>query len=94
LTTYRPVSGALVEVLGGRSVILGPAGNELVTLNPVGSVVWESLATSANSDLASIVECVLAKTDARDRATVERDVQAFLDHLVSLGLVSVEATAE
>ena len=36
--------GVLAEVLDDRAMLVAPDGTELITLNPTGTAVWESLA--------------------------------------------------
>jgi hypothetical protein len=85
---YRQADGVLAEVLDGRAAVVDPQGTELITLNPVGSLVWGLL--DGRRDVDAVVSGVLQACDPVERATVESDVRAFLSELASLGL-TVEA---
>lgn len=85
VTSYRPAEGILAELVDGRAALVNPAGTELFTLNPVGSVVWGALDHA--HDLEGLVEAVLAICEPVAREVVMADVQRFLDELVELGLI-------
>jgi hypothetical protein len=85
VTSYRPAEGILAEVVDGRAALVNPAGTELFTLNPVGSVVWGALDHA--HDLEGLVEAVLAVCEPVAREVVTADVRRFLAELVELGLI-------
>jgi hypothetical protein len=41
---YRRVEGVLHQAVDGRAMLIAPAGDEVVVLNPTGSAVWDALA--------------------------------------------------
>jgi hypothetical protein len=86
---YRQADGVLAEVLDGRAAIVDPEGAELITLNPVGSLVWNLL--DGSRDVDAVVTRVTEACDPVERATVDTDVRAFLTELAALGLIAEAA---
>jgi hypothetical protein len=82
---YRQADGVLAEELDGRAAIVDPAGTELVTLNPVGSLVWSLL--DGQRDIDDVVASVAEACAPVERSTVAGDVSAFLLELTSFGLI-------
>ena len=89
MPTYCKADGVLAEELDGQAAIVDPQGAELITLNPVGSLVWSLL--DGQREVDHIVTTVVEECGPVDRATVALDVRTFLSELVSLGLI-VEAS--
>jgi len=89
MPTYRQADGVLAELLDGRAAIVDPAGAELITLNPVGSLVWDLL--DGTRDVDAVITGVAEACAPVERASVDPDVRSFLLELVDLGLI-VEAT--
>ena len=88
MTTYRRVRGASHEELDGKVVVLSAGGDELVTLNEVGGLVWRQLDEPAAVD--DIVEALLPVFGGTvARAELVADVEAFVAELVSASLVEV-----
>ena len=85
MSRYRRADGVLAEVIDGRAALVNPAGTELVTLNPTGTVVWEALAEPAELD--HVVTSLVDACDDVDRAVAAADAKALLDELAGLGLV-------
>lgn len=85
MTTYRRAEGVLAEVLDGRAALVNPAGTELFTLNPVGSVVWGALDGEQGLDV--LVGAVISACGPVAQDVVAADVQRFLDELRTLGLI-------
>jgi hypothetical protein len=75
------------EVVDHQAVIVDPRRAELITLNPVGTVVWERL--DGHSDAMAIA----AELERSGRfaevplATLQEDVIAFIEELTHSGLV-------
>jgi hypothetical protein len=82
---YRQADGVLAEELDGRAAIVDPKGAELITLNPVGSLVWTLL--DGKVDVDKVVTAVTEACSPVERATVDSDVRAFLTELDALGLI-------
>ena len=64
-------------------------GHEMITLNPVGTQVWAQLAPSRRfQDLADTLSETYPDVP---RATIESDIQAFLDEMLEARLVERDA---
>lgn len=85
MATFTRAPGALTEHVEGKAMVVRPDGSELLTLNPVGTIVWDELA--AGADRAALVDAVARRFPAVERSRIERDVDAFLDQLLAAGLV-------
>jgi coenzyme PQQ synthesis protein D (PqqD) len=73
------------EVVDGRALLVSTAGMELITLNAVGSIVWEGLAEPATR--SALTDLVLERVTGATREQVESDVDAFLSELRAAGVV-------
>jgi hypothetical protein len=82
---YRQAEGVLAEDLDGKAAIVDPKGAELITLNLVGSLVWNLL--DGSRDVDAVVDAVVDACDPVDRSTVDADVRSFLTELTSLHLI-------
>jgi hypothetical protein len=82
---YRRADGVLSEVIGDKAALVNPEGTELLTLNPVGSIVWEALPEAGKVE--ELVACVTAACENVPAAQVAADVSGFLDELQRLGLI-------
>ena len=78
------------EVVDGRAILLDGKGSELITLNPVGTLVWNAL--DGERDAAGLAEHLLPTLEGVTRDQLEADVGTFLDEMSKEGLV-VEADA-
>ena len=78
------------EVVDGRAILVDAAGKELITLNPVGTLVWDAL--DGTRDAAAVADHLLPAVEGVSREQLGVDVAAFLDELHDEGLV-VEADA-
>ena len=85
MTAFARAPDAHFEVVEGRALILDPTGKEMVTLNPVGTLVWEAL--EGPLDVDGLVERVLPQVTGVGRDDLERDVRTFVDELVSSALI-------
>lgn len=74
------------EVVDGQAVLVDPNGRELLTLNAVGTVVWQAL--DGTRDEAGIVESLSEQFPDVERNDLVRDVDAFITELRSSGLVA------
>ena len=68
----------------GDVVVFDQKGNRLLLLNDVGAAVW--LLIDGQRSVRDIAR-VIVETLSADAAAVEADVQAFVDNLVSAGVV-------
>jgi Coenzyme PQQ synthesis protein D (PqqD) len=73
------------EVVDGKAVLVDPDGVELITLNPVGTVVWEEL--DGRRDAVELAADLIGRFDGVTLAQLEADVAAFLAEISAAGLV-------
>ena len=73
----------------GEAVIVSPEDSTLHTLNPVGTLIWES--ADGRTALATIVTRVCETFDV-DHTTAARDAAVFVDSLCQRGLLTVVDT--
>ncbi len=73
------------EVIDGQAVVLDPEGRELVTLNEVGTQIWEHL--DGHRGLTELVDDLSGNFDGVSRAEFERDVRGYLDELREAGIL-------
>jgi hypothetical protein len=73
------------EVVDGKAVLVDPDGVELITLNPVGTLVWEQL--DGHRDAATLAADLIGRFDGVTLAQLETDVAAFLAEIDAAGLV-------
>jgi len=79
------------EVVDGRAVLVDPSGSELITLNPVGSLIWNALAEPTDAD--AIATRLLPEFDDVTHEQLHADIVEFLRELGELGLLTTEAGA-
>jgi hypothetical protein len=70
---------------GDRVVILDARGSALITLNPVGTLLWHALAEPLAPP--ALVDRLADEFPDVDRAQLDADVQEFVDSLLAEGLV-------
>jgi hypothetical protein len=74
---------------GDRAVILDAEGSTLVTLNPVGTLVWHEL--DEPCDTAALVERISERFPDVPPQQVREDVEGFVASLVAEGLLVAHA---
>ncbi len=72
------------EVTGARAVLLDPDGTELITLNPVGTLVWDAIDGRTPDEIADLLH---PQFEGVTREQLAIDVRAFLDDLEQLGVI-------
>lgn len=77
---------AIVEDVGGETVILDLDGDTFLRLNPAGAVLWKAL--DEPRSLASLAAEVEAEFGV-DSATAVADTSAFVEDMRGRGLLSV-----
>ena len=85
---YRRAEGVLAEILDDRAMLVAPDGTELITLNPTGTAVWETLADEGDPS-AVAVKLHEQRPDVAFEL-LESDVRTFLTELEVAGLVVAE----
>ncbi len=70
---------------GDRVVVLDAAGTTLITLNPVGSVLWGQL--EEPSDTERLAEVLGERFPDEDPSALRGDVESFVAELVDTGLL-------
>lgn len=81
----RRAAGASYEVVDGQAVIIDPEGRELVTLNGVGTMIWEHL--DGRRGVSDLVDDLLPNFEGVSREEFERDVRSYLDELREAGIL-------
>ena len=72
------------DTAGDRAVLLDPGGQELITLNPVGTIVWREL--DGRRDAAALADDLLPRFTGVGVDELREDIAVFLAELVQLGL--------
>jgi len=85
---YRRVDGVLHQVVDGRAMLIPPAGDEVIVLNPTGSAVWNALADGG--DVESLTATLRGAHPAVEADAIRGDVTTFLVELEGAGLVTQE----
>ena len=76
--------GQVSEAVDGETVLLDVEGGKYYALDPVGTAVWEHLATSLS--LGELLDRLTVDFDVA-RSTCREDLTAFLGELVERGLI-------
>lgn len=90
---YQRIDGVLHQTVEGRAMIIAPAGEEVITLNPTGTIVWDALgrttgvASGDSVDAATLVAAVCQRFPDAPVDTVTADVGTFLAELEAAGLI-------
>src|SRR5947207_8545449 len=71
--------GVTSEVVEGQAVLIAPAGKEVITLNPVGTLVWGAL--ESPRAVQEVVDELLPRFTGVERQELEEDVLGFVDEL-------------
>jgi hypothetical protein len=73
------------EVVDGEAVLVDPDGKELLTLNEVGTMVWEELDGRRGPD--ELAAALVGRFDGVTEREVAHDIEAFLAEVEAAGLV-------
>jgi hypothetical protein len=73
------------EVVDGQAVLVDPEGVELLTLNAVGTQIWEAL--DGIREPADLTALLVGRFDGVTPDELERDITAFLAEISAAGLV-------
>jgi len=75
----------LHQVVDGRAMLIPPAGDEVIVLNPTGSAVWDAL--SEGGDVETLTLTLQGAHPAVAADAIRNDVTTFLAELEGAGLV-------
>lgn len=67
------------EVVDGRALLVDPDGGAVITLNPVGTLVWGAL--DGTREVPDVVDHVRSRVTAVSGEQLEPDVRAFIEEL-------------
>jgi hypothetical protein len=84
--------GVLFEVFDDRAVLLDQEGQELLTLNPVGTLIWKAIETPVEIDRLEAE--LFTQLEGVEREVFSRDLLAFVESLRSEGLIIVDGAPE
>lgn len=85
---FRRSPDVTYDVLDGHAVLIDPGAVEMLTLNPVGTLVWQHLDDTKSCDeLAAALLPLLTGVTAEQ---LEFDIAAFLRELADAGLVTAD----
>lgn len=82
---FRRASDVVGDVLDGHAVLLDPDAAKMLTLNPVGTLVWRHL--DGDRTCAELVTLLLPNLQGVTAEQLEDDIAAFLRELVDAGVV-------
>ena len=82
---FRRASGVIHEQLDGHAVLLDPDAVRMLTLNPVGTLVWELLGDGHTC--TELTTLLLPKVRGVSAEQLELDVRTFLEELIEAGVV-------
>jgi hypothetical protein len=82
---FRRASGVIDDELDGHAVLLDQTAVRMLTLNPVGTLVWQLLDDDRTG--AELTALLLPKVRGVTAEQLDRDVESFLHDLVEAGVV-------
>jgi len=82
---FRRASGVISDELNGHAVLLDRGAVRMVTLNPIGTLVWQLL--DDDRTCSEVVTLLLPNVRGVTIEQLETDVASFLDELVEVGVV-------
>lgn len=82
---FRRASEVTSEELNGHAVLLDRSAARMLTLNPVGTLVWRLL--DDDRSCAELTTLLLPKVRGVTAEQLEVDLASFLDELVEAGVV-------
>jgi Coenzyme PQQ synthesis protein D (PqqD)/CUE domain len=87
---YSSARGITSELSGERVVVLDRAGEFLITLSPVGAIVWRALP----ADFDTMVKQLVDRFPDVEESTIASDLERYLAELQAAGLVDVADAAD
>lgn len=77
--------GVTSEIVDGQAVLIPPSGQDIITLNAIGTLVWTALDTPL--DRESLVRRLLDQVTGVEADELSRDVDKFLRELQDNDLI-------
>ncbi|GMU79520.1 MAG: hypothetical protein AMXMBFR46_23100 [Acidimicrobiia bacterium] len=88
---FQRIDGVLHQTVEGRAMTIAPVGEEVITLNPTGTIVWDALGGTTGGggtvDAATLVAAVCQRFPDAPVDAVTADVGTFLAELEAAGLI-------
>ena len=88
-TTVKRARDVTYEVVDGRAMLVDPSGAELITLNPVGTLVWEALADERRLTVDVLIDRIRPQLSDVTREQLVQDLSQFVQELADSGLVEL-----
>ena len=82
---YRRAVGVVSEIADDRALLVDVSGVELITLNPVGTLLWAELTEMRT--VHELTTILAARFPSQPDETLRHDVVEFLTELQSAGLI-------
>jgi hypothetical protein len=83
--------GVVSDVVDGKAVLVDPGGREIITLNALGSVVWELV--DGSRDVDEVCRLVGERHPDVAPEQISADVQSFVQELSRLGVLDAGSQA-
>ncbi len=84
---FKHVGGLTWDVVDDRVVVLDAEGISMITLNPIGSILWPKLESKASVD--GLAEALGQTFSEVPTDQLRSDVDAFVEELFEEGLIEV-----
>ncbi|MCB1270299.1 MAG: PqqD family protein [Microthrixaceae bacterium] len=85
--SYTHAAGLTWDRVEDRVVVLDTSGSEMITLNPVASMLWPRLVPRASAD--DLVQVLSEEFSTVPEQQIRDDVAAFIEELLGEGLLEV-----
>lgn len=85
---WRRADNVLFEMVDDRAVLIDADGRELITLNRVGTLVWNAL--DGRRDAATLAADLVRQLNGVTVSTLEQDIATFVDKMAALNLVATD----
>jgi len=86
MAAVQRVEGVVSEVVDGKAVLIDTTGKELITLNRVGTLVWDAI--DGRREPAALVEFLATQFADVPKDRLESDIRRFVSDLTAAGLVT------
>lgn len=79
--------GVSSEVVDGKLVLIAPSGKEIITLNEVGTFIWNAF--DLHTDVDALTDYLLKEMIDVERDQLEQDLGEFLHELQENDLIDL-----